>query len=247
MTRLASIGAAELLLLWRNRFALVNALVVPPVFGLLFIPQLAEAGMDPATGATLAGGMIGVILSIVVYYNLVSAYVARREELTLKRLRSGTLNAAEILAGTASPAVVIALAQSLLIVVITAIFLDLPMPSDPLLLAIGLIGGVVMFTVLAAASTIVTGTVELAQITTMPMLLACFLGAGLMFPLSTLPGPVETVFALLPLGPVIELITIGWAGTDTPADAIRPLLLLVVWVAAGTTIVHRWFRWEPRR
>ncbi len=48
MTRLASIGGAELLLLWRNWFALSNALLLPPFFGLLFIPQLAEAGMDAA-------------------------------------------------------------------------------------------------------------------------------------------------------------------------------------------------------
>jgi ABC-2 type transport system permease protein len=100
---------------------------------------------------------------------------------------------------------------------------------------------------LAAASSIVTRTVESAQITTMPMLLACFLGAGLMFPLDALPEPVQQVFALLPLGPVIDLITLGWTGTDGVTDAARPLALLTVWLAAGLLITRRWFRWEPRR
>ncbi|MDR7274648.1 ABC transporter permease [Catenuloplanes atrovinosus] len=247
MNRVVSIGGAELLLLWRNRLALFNALLLPPVFGLLFVPRMSGTGISPAAAATLIGGMIGVILAIVVYHNLVGAYVARREELTLKRLRAGTPNAAEILAGTASPAVSIALAQSLLTVVVAAVYLELPVPANPLLLAVGLFGGVAVFVVLAAASAIVTSTIELAQITTTPMLLACFLGAGLWFPLDDLPAPVRTVFELLPLGPVIELITLGWAGTETLSDAFRPLLLLAAWTAAGITIIQRWFRWEPRR
>lgn len=247
MNRVTAIGGAELLLLWRNRLALFNAVLLPPLFGLLVGPQLAESGLDAAAGAALAGGLIGVILAVVIYYNLVSAYVARREELTLKRLRTGTANAAEILAGTASPAVSIALIQSVLTVAVVAVTLGLPLPANPLLLAAGLFGGVATFVVLAAASSIVTRTVELAQITTTPMLLACFLGAGLMFPLDALPDPVQTGFALLPLAPVIDLITLGWTGTGTLTDALRPLLVLGAWLAAGTLITRRWFRWEPRR
>lgn len=247
MNRVAAIGGAELLLLWRNRLALFNAVALPPAFGLLVGPQLAESGLDTAGGAALAAGMIGFILAVVVYYNLVTAFVARREELTLKRMRSGTANAAEILAGTASPAVSIALIQSLLTVVIVAVALGLPVPANPPLLAAGLIGGVATFVVLAAASAIVTRTVELAQITTMPMLLACFLGAGPIVPLDQLPDAVQDVLALLPLAPVIDLITMGWTGPDALTDAVRPLLLLAAWLIAGVVITQRWFRWEPRR
>lgn len=247
MNRVVSIGGAELLLLWRNRLALFNALLTPPLFALLLGPQLAALRLDPAGNATLLAGLIGVALTVVVYYNLVSTYVARREELTLKRMRTGTANAAEIMAGTAGPAVAIALAQIALIVAAGAIVLDLPMPAHPPLLIAGVLGGIGMFTVLATASTIVTRTVEMAQITTMPMLLACFLGAGLIFPLDSLPGPVETGFRLLPLGPVIDLITLGWTGTEQLTDLVRPLLLLAGWVTAGTLITRRWFRWEPRR
>ncbi|MFI5844262.1 ABC transporter permease [Catenuloplanes sp. NPDC051500] len=244
---MAAIGGAELLLLWRNRLALFNALALPPAFGLLVGPQLAGSGVDAAGGAAIAAGLVGFILAVVVYYNLVSAYVARREELSLKRLRAGTANAAEILAGTASPAVSIALAQSVLTVAVVAVALDLPLPANPLLLAVGLFGGVAMFVALAAASAIITRTVELAQITTMPMLVACFLGAGPIFPLDSMPEPVQAVFALLPLAPVIDLITMGWTGTEPLVDAGRPLLLLAAWLTAGLLITQRWFRWEPRR
>jgi ABC-2 type transport system permease protein len=44
----------------------------------------------------------------VVFYNVVIALVARREELVLKRLRTGEVRDAEILAGTAAPAVALA-------------------------------------------------------------------------------------------------------------------------------------------
>jgi ABC-2 type transport system permease protein len=46
-----------------------------------------------------------------VYYNLVTALVARREQLVLKRLRTGESTDPEILAGTAAPAIAIAWAE----------------------------------------------------------------------------------------------------------------------------------------
>jgi len=46
-----------------------------------------------------------------VYCNLVTALVARREQLVLKRLRTGESTDPEILTGTAAPAIAIAWAQ----------------------------------------------------------------------------------------------------------------------------------------
>lgn len=101
--RLTALGRSELTLLRRNRAALSMALLMPAAMVFLLRSTLADADERSAAAlgrATLSGG-IGLVLLLVVYMNLVSAYVARREELVLKRLRTGEAGDLEILAGTA--------------------------------------------------------------------------------------------------------------------------------------------------
>jgi ABC-2 type transport system permease protein len=255
--RIRSIGRAELLLFWRNRTALFNALLLP----VAIVGAIASANLDAGGGlssnALLVTGLLGFVLLGVVYYNLVSTYVARREELVLKRLRVGEVTDVEILAGTACPAIVIAVAQIVLSVGAGAVFLGLPGPVNAPVLALGALGGVVLFVVLAVVSSTFTRTVEMAQITTLPVLVACMLGSGLVLPLEVLPGPVAGVLRFLPLTPAVDLMRLGWLGTTgggTPKDfvgvlgaAAVPAAILAAWVALGVLAVRRWFRWEPRR
>jgi ABC-2 type transport system permease protein len=255
--RIRSIGRAELLLFWRNRTALFNALLLPVVtIGAVSLANVGEGG-GLTSNAALEAGLLGFVLLSVIYYNLVSTYVARREELVLKRLRVGEITDAEILGGTASPAVVIAITQILLFVAAGAVFLGLPVPVNLPVLALGALGGAGVFVVLAAASSAFTRTVEMAQITTLPVLFACFFGSGMVLPLDALPAPLANVLRLLPLTPPMDLMRLGWLGTaDTgaPKDfvgvleaAILPTVTLAVWAAIGVVAVARWFRWEPRR
>jgi ABC-2 type transport system permease protein len=255
--RIRSIGRAELLLFWRNRTALFNAVLLP----VTIVGLAASANIDDGGGllgnAFLVTSLLGLVLLGVVYYTLVSTYVARREELVLKRLRVGELTDAEILAGTASPAVAIAVAQIVLLIVAGAVFLGLPMPVNAPVLALGALGGVGLFVLLAAASATFTRTVEMAQVTTLPILGACLVGSGLMLPLEVLPGPVAGVLRFLPLTPALELMRLGWLGTTgegPPKDfvgvlgaAAVPVGILVAWVVVGILAVRRWFRWEPRQ
>lgn len=234
--RIASLVRAELLLFWRNRLAVVNALL-PPV---TVIALAATAGLG---AVPLMVGMLGLVQLGTVYYTLVTTYVARREELVLKRLRVGVLSDVEILAGTAGPMVVVALAQIGLYLVAGAVLLHLPVPANVPLLAVGALGGVVVFVPLAAASAAYTRTTDLAQFTTLPVVLACLLGSGLMVPLDMLPGPVAGALRLLPTAPAMELMRLGWQGGSA---GLVPILTLAAWTAVGVVAARRWFRWEPR-
>ncbi|HEX8629890.1 MAG TPA: ABC transporter permease, partial [Catenuloplanes sp.] len=202
-------------------------------------------------------GMIGFLLLYVVYYNLVAAYVARREELVLKRLRTGEITDVEILAGTAVPALLIALGQTVLTVGVGAVLLGLPAPVNPLLIVLGVVAGAAVFTLLAVVSSVITRSVEMAQLSTMPIVIVCMVGSGLMIPLEVLPERVADVLRYLPLTPVIDLVRLGWLGTtgggapvgfaQTFADAAAPAAILLAWVVLGVAGIRRWFRWEPRR
>ncbi len=207
--------------------------------------DLAKAGTT--VGVTLVTGGVGFVLLFGVYSTLVPAYVGRREELVLKRLRTGELRDAEILAGTALPAVGVALAQIVVLVAAGAAVLHVGAPRRPDLLAAGVLVGTALVVALAAASTPFTRTVEMSQLTTMPVLLVSAGGSGLFVPLEVLPHQVADVCRLLPLSPAVDLVRDGWLGGAHPAALARDLATAVAWTALAVFAVRRRFRWEPRR
>ena len=250
--RVGSLGRAELTLLWRNRTALVTALLLPLGMVLALRPSIDTLDLH-GTGLSAAAlsvtGGTGFVLVFVVYYNLVTAYVARREELVLKRLRTGEARDPEILAGTALPAVAGALGQCAVLTVAGTLLLHLGPPRRPDLLLIGLTLGLVLSVALAAASTVFTRSVELAQLTAAPLMLASTLGSGLILPLDVLPRPLPELCRLLPMTPVMDLVRAGWtggAGAGT-ARVLESLGLALIWTVLAVLAAQRWFRWEPRR
>ena len=255
VARVTALGRAEGLLLRRNPTSLLIALASP--IGLLAFFRASGMDFGPGYGATLVITMTAVALIFVVYYNLVTSLVARRQELVLKRLRTGELGDVEIIAGTAGPSVVIAWGQILISIVVAVLGADLGRPVNPALVLIAVGLGTAVFVLLAAATTVLTASVELAQFTTTPFTVVPLLLSGVMVPLDQLPEAVQQVFRVLPLTPVVELLRLGLTGTTRNggtvglagsfAPAVLPLLVLAGWLVAAGWLTRRWFRWEPRR
>ncbi|MGW6867997.1 ABC transporter permease [Streptomyces sp. NPDC054901] len=244
--RLTSLGRSELTLLVRNRAALSVALLMPVMMVFILRSTLSEDTVGSVAEATLTGG-IGMVLLLVVYMNLVSAYVARREELVLKRLRTGEAGDLEILAGTALPAAVIALAQITALALAGAAVLDAPAPDNPLLLVAGVLASLPLLAGMAATTSAFTRNVETAGITTLPLFLLTALGSGLFLPLDSLPDPVASVCELLPLSGVMALVRAGWSGGAASGELLTAAAVTVAWIMVTVFAVQRWFRWEPRR
>ncbi|MFE5097721.1 ABC transporter permease [Streptomyces sp. NPDC056638] len=148
----------------------------------------------------------GLVLLYVVFYNLVTAYVARREELVLERLCTDEPRDQEILAGTAVLAVAVALAQCVALIAAGSLLLGMDLPHRPELLFGGLALGIMLFAVFAAANTVFTRSVEVAQLTTTPVLLVSVVGSGILVPLQWMPHLVGEVCRWLPLTPVVEVV-----------------------------------------
>ncbi|MEU4128150.1 ABC transporter permease [Streptomyces wuyuanensis] len=247
---MAALGRAELTLLVRNRTALFVALLMPVAMvgalrGTLGGMDLAGAGLS-IQQALVTGG-VGMVLILVVYLNLTSAFVARREELVLKRLRTGEVSDTEIIAGTALPAAALAIAQSALVVVAGVVVLGAEGPRRPELLVAGTVLGTVVMTALAAATSAITRTVESAQITTLPLFMVSAGGSGLFIPLDVLPDRVASVCELLPMTGVMRLVEAGVAVGAEAAQLTGAALNALAWTVISVFAVRRWFRWEPRR
>jgi ABC-2 type transport system permease protein len=254
--RIASLARGEALLLRRNPIALLTALATPVAM------VLATRASVPDTAEGL-GGAAAVVTSLAAFtllfvvYTLVTALVARREELVLKRLRTGETSDAEILAGAAAPAVAIAWGQILIGAVVAVTAFGMGLPTNPVLVLAAIILGTAVFVLLALASTALTRNVEMAQLTTTPVLVAPLALSGLLFPVDLLPEPLQRLGQVLPLTPVVDLLRLGLTGTTTQGasvdlsasfgPAVVPLLVLAAWVVAGVWATRRLIRWEPRR
>ncbi|MFF4030508.1 ABC transporter permease [Streptomyces sviceus] len=248
--RLGALARAEFTLLGRSRATLLTAVLVP--LALPFSMKTVVDGMDVgevglSVGTVLLPAAIGFALLFGVYSALVAIYTSRREELVLKRLRTGELRDVEILGGTALPIGVTGVVQSLVLVVGSTVLLDLPAPHAPHLAVLGLLLGLVMCAALAAVTAAVTRTVESAQVTTLPFVLISMALSGVTVPLEMLPDRLASVCELLPLSPVITLVRGGWTGTLSLYEALGALAIAVAWTVPAVFAVGRWFRWEPRR
>ncbi|MFI2508019.1 ABC transporter permease [Streptomyces sp. NPDC018972] len=250
VSRMTSLARAELTLLGRSKGTLVAALFVPLVLPLSVRSaaeemDLAEAGLTP--GTVVLPAAVGFSLLFAVYSALVGVFVVRREELVLKRLRTGELRDAEILGGSALPAVLIGLAQCLVLTVACAVLLDMSAPSAPHLAVLGLLLGLVLCAALAAVTAGFTRTGESAQVTPMPLMIVSMLGSGMFVPLELFPDRLASVCELLPLTPVVTLVRGGWTGDLSAYEALGALATAVAWTLLAVFAVRRWFRWEPRR
>ncbi|MEV5437173.1 ABC transporter permease [Streptomyces sp. NPDC052682] len=248
--RMTTLARAEVTLLGRSRGTLVAALFVPLVLPVTVRSaaeemDLAAAGLD--VGTVVLPAAVGFSLLFAVYSALVGSYVTRREELVLKRLRTGELRDAEILAGCALPAAATGLAQSLLLAAGCTVLLEIPAPRAPHLAVVGLLSGLVLCAALAALTASVTRTSESAQVTPMPFLLVSLLGSGIGMPLEVLPDRLASVCELLPLSPAITLVRGGWTGELPAYEALSAVATGLAWTVVAVFAVRRWFRWEPRR
>ena len=245
LSRTWSLGRAEVLLLRRNKTLLFTALLVP--LGLIFaLASVQDGPMDDDAAVNMVSLFIGMVLLFVVYYTVLSASVARREEGVLQRLRTGEAADREILTALALPGSVVALAQVVLFAVVGALALDLPAPGNPLVVLVGVVLGAVMLSVVALLTAVISRTVESVQITSLPVLAICLFGGGLAVPLDAMPENLARVGEFTPLAPVLELARTGWLGTAELAGTAGRIGILLGWIVLGSLLVRTSFRWSPR-
>jgi len=253
--RIGALSRAEALLLRRNPIALLNALGTPLV-GVVLLNASAQNGSLPMPGASVVVALTAFALLFAVYYNLVTSLVARREELVLKRLRSGEAGDVEILIGAATPAMAIAWGQTIVGVGAAVVVFGMGTPANPILVVAAVLLGTAVFVLLAAASTAMTRSVEMAQLSTLPVVAVSMAFGGLV-PADAQPGPLLWVAQALPLTRVVDLMWLGLTGTTRDGSSVgdgasvggiaAALLVLAAWVVAGVLAWRRFMRWEPRR
>jgi ABC-2 type transport system permease protein len=232
---IAALGVAELKLLLRNRTAAALAVLMPLAAGIFFALR-----MDGEQGGWTMVVTLQLLFSFgfTVYVTVTTALTARRQDLYLKRLRTGAASDLVVLTGILLPVVLLGLAQAVVLLGIS-LAAGAPMPSRPELLLVAMVGGVALGCAAGVGTSGVTGTAELAQITTAPFFFALIVGG-----LFGTNGGVEAPVFLVPGTGLGTLIGAAWGG---PTDQVGLAALSVAgWTAVATALSVRFFRWDPR-
>ncbi|APU12660.1 hypothetical protein [Actinoalloteichus fjordicus] len=237
----------ELRLLFRRPLIAMTTILVP--LGLGFLTWLqAPAPTDPRWGAVL-GERFLMLLILSVYLVSTIVVTARRQALVLKRLRTSELTDTGVLAGILAPIALVALGQAAVLFAI-CLLAGAPLPAQPLTVIAGVVAGIGLTVLAGLATATLTRTVELAQLTTGPLLIAAL--AGMYLRLSSDPNLVLLGLAMPLTGP-LELVSAGWAGSSllVVPEGLPDVELVAVggtalWVALFGVVIHKAFRWEPR-
>ncbi|MDO8212094.1 ABC transporter permease [Conexibacter sp. CPCC 206217] len=254
LRRTASLTRWNAVLLSRNRLAFVYAAVLPLLpLALLFSGERGSV----ATGAGSIVTMFLVIALFPVYYNVLAQFVSRRDELVLKRMRTGESRDAELLVSIALPGAISALVLSAVAIPVAAA-LGQPLPVNPLLYVALALLSVIMFTAFAYWTAAWTRSAEAAQLTSMPIILIASLGP-LTNSITGMSERLRDVLSLTPGAAVSDLVRIGWFGLDGPgaeqttltfaetwSQAARPLAVMAAWTYLAVVLARRSMRWEPR-
>ncbi|GAA4002127.1 ABC transporter permease [Allokutzneria multivorans] len=249
--RVLALGGTELKLLWRNRTVMFMAIAFP----------LGLGGYMAYQGSSFGGGGWGVVVTLqimlvllmTVYITITTTLTARRQDLFLKRLRSGELTDFGVLAGTVGPVLVLGFAQSLVLAII-AMAAGAPIPANPLLFAAGVLIGLALFAAAGMASTVFTKTPENAQLTTLPIFMVAAGAAASSFLADNQMA--HWISVALPGGGIAEMLRTGWLGVTWDGRSVGFVEQLVsagpaagaslLWAVLAVYAALRWFRWEPR-
>ncbi len=235
--RFATISLSELRLIARNKTVLMGATLFPLALGVFLIYSREDVGRGWPQLVLL---QIVFFTMFTVYLTITTTLTTRRNDLFLKRLRSGESSDVAILAGLIAPVIALLLAQ-LAIVAVAMGIAGATIPENSLLLAVGAIG----FITSAAAMGVLTGnftpSAAAAQVTSLPFLTIAA-GSALWALLAT-----DWYIALLPGGAFAVLVNAAYGHSAGPEQLLLAVGSLVAWTVIPALIAYKTFRWEPRR
>lgn len=229
------IARTELRLIVRSKAVLASATAFPLLFAAFVLAQ-AESARNAAVGMI---AMVLVFFAIfTVYITATTTLVTRRQDLFLKRLRSGEPTDAAVFSGLLLAPILLFVAQ-VLIVVAALVALQIAAPSRAWWLVPAVVGLVASCLTVATATAALTPNPSAAQISTMPYT-TLVIGSLVAGPLLDSP-----YLDLTPGGAVVTLVRAAY-DLEVSGHPWMAIAGLALWTYVGVELTRRYFRWEPR-
>jgi len=235
----ATQARVELVLTLRRGESVLATFGIPAIL----LAFLAKVDVLPVEGASRIDFLVpGVVALAVIASAMVSLGIAtgfERSYLVLKRLGATPLSRPRLVAAKAGSILAVEAAQ-VSALLLFAVALGWRGHGSPAVAVMSVVLGTAAF---AGVGLLLAGTLPaeatLAAANGLYVVLL-FLG-GIAFPLSRLPGWLETVARLLPAAALTECLRAGVGVSPLPAGA---LLALAAWAVAAPLAAAALFRWE---
>jgi ABC-2 type transport system permease protein len=233
---------AEIRLTLRRGDSVLLTMGIP--VGLLVFFSLVD--VLPLPGGThhpvqfLAPGVLALAIMSTAMVSLGIATGFERQYGVLKRLGATPLGRPRLLAAKTLAIVSVEVVQAVVLVGV-ALALGWGTGGDP---ALAVVAGILATVGFAGLGLLMAGALR-AEVTLAAangLYLVLLLVGGMVFPLSSLPGPLATISRLLPAGALSQALH----ATLTPGAAIpvEPWVVLAAWAVAAPLAAARTFRWE---
>jgi ABC-2 type transport system permease protein len=244
----------DLRALLRNRQAQFFTLALPVMFLVIFASIFGGNGdtvkvpggrLD--TSVAFVPGIMALGIIAAAFINLVISVTAQRETGVLKRRRATPVPAAALIAGRAVTAMLTALANVIVLLVVGWAAFSAHVPARTAgALALTVIVGAAAFCCLGYAVASIIHDQDAAQPVVQAIMLPLYFISGVFIPASTLPKWLVHVAAVFPVRHLAAaLLTAYNPHTHGTGFAWTDLLIVAVWGVAGLAIAVRRFTWLP--
>ncbi|MEU0544500.1 ABC transporter permease [Nocardia sp. NPDC005978] len=255
---LAALAKAEYLQFRRNKTLVWMGVLFPVGTSLATYFLLIRDGEPTAAIAASTLELITLVsLLFVQYYSVLSMITTRRGEGVLKRLRTGEAADWQIQTAPAVPGALLTVASTVAVAAVVYAT-GAPAPVNAAAMALALIAGIVLFSLLALATSAVTKNAEAAQITSLPVMTVAMLGMGWLR--GALPDQLAAVADWTPFAAISDLVYLGASGRTATADSAaatldfagtcaelgRPFATLAIWTVLAFALTRKSFRWDDR-
>jgi ABC-2 type transport system permease protein len=228
-------------LFWRNPSAAFFSFALPLLF-LVLVASVFAGEQDELE--TLVPGIAGMAVMATTFTSLAYEMTYRRDQGILKRMRGTPQPPITFFGGMIGSAVLNALVQVALIVVIGKLAYDVGWPADWLALVVFTLVGVIAFAALGIAFSHAIPNPDSAPAYVNAVFLPLIFISGVFYSADSLPLVLEAIAQAGPLKHVIDGLKGAIVTGEGLADNLTALVVVAGWAAAGIALAVRYFRWE---
>jgi len=226
---------------WRNPSAAFFNFTLP----FLFLIMIASVfGADRKELDILIPGIAGMSVLGTTFTALSYTFVFNREQGILKRIRGTPMPPIAYFGGVIASAVVNAIVQVALIVVIGHVFYDVSWPHDYLALIVFVVLGVIAFGSLGIAFAHLIPNFDAAAAYVNAVFLPVIFISGVFYSTKSLPEVFKVIAVALPLKHVIDGLHGAIVSHQGLGDHLTALAVVAGWAVAGLFLTVRFFRWD---
>jgi ABC-2 type transport system permease protein len=237
---------AEQLVFWRSREAAFFIFIFPLLLYLLLGSVYTGRIFHVPAAEALLAGLIGYGCANTAFAGMGIQLVLRRENGTLKRLRSTPLPPATFIAALLISTLIIFALQTVALFVMGRVLYGTPFPPDVASLAAAVVIGAVVFAALGTATASVIHSAEGSSAVFNFILLPMAFLSGAFGPTHHYPEVLRVIGDVLPLTYFIRLVNGVYFHGDAVWTHPEDLAVLAAWGVFGLVFTILKFHWEPR-